>query len=298
MHQRSCVETPQQNAIVERKHQHILNVGRAISFQSKLPNCYWSYDVLHAVFLINRVTTSLLHHKSPYHVLYDHIPDSQSFKVFGCLCFASTLQSHITKLHYRARKSVFLGYKSGYKGYILLDLHTRAVFISRNVIFHENVLPYQNSTPSVTANWNYLTPSPPSFADIPDNNSSSRSPNNIPPQPTPITTSNLPTRTSSRTKNTPAYLKYYICPASHNIHLSYSKYPISDYLSYANLSYAHSCFNLSLQTHHEPKTLTEANKHDCWKKAMQDELNALDKTSTWIVVDLPPNAKPIGYKWI
>jgi hypothetical protein len=37
IHQLTCVEIPQQNAIAERKHQHLLNVARTLRFQANLP---------------------------------------------------------------------------------------------------------------------------------------------------------------------------------------------------------------------------------------------------------------------
>ncbi|CAL0299836.1 unnamed protein product [Lupinus luteus] len=143
-HQTSCVETPQQNGIVERKHQHILGVARSLVFQSDLPHCLWNYATSHAVFLINRQPTKYLSNRSPYNVLYNSLPNISNIKVFGCLCYASTLTSHRKKLDHRSRKCIFLGLKQGVKGYILMDVNTHEIFLSRNTIFYEHIFPYKN----------------------------------------------------------------------------------------------------------------------------------------------------------
>ena len=54
LHHTTCVETPQQNGIVEYKHQHILNVTRALMFHSHLPKFFWHFASAHAVHLINQ----------------------------------------------------------------------------------------------------------------------------------------------------------------------------------------------------------------------------------------------------
>ena len=82
-----CVDTPQQNGRVERKHQHILNVARAFRFQVNLPNQFWGECALTTAHLINWTPSKLIKGKTPYQVLYQSKPIYDDLRVFDTLCF-------------------------------------------------------------------------------------------------------------------------------------------------------------------------------------------------------------------
>ena len=139
--QTSCVATPQQNGRVERKHQHILNVGGALHFQANLPIYFWRESVLTAAHLINR-TPSLLHNKSPFDILVGFPPAYAAIRTFECLCFAHNHKTKGNKFASCSRKCVFVGYPFGKKGWRLFDLDTKDFFVSRDVKFFEDVYPF------------------------------------------------------------------------------------------------------------------------------------------------------------
>lgn len=47
----------------------------------------------------------------------------------------------------------------------------------------------------------------------------------------------------------------------------------------------------------EPETYEQAITHPKWRKAMQEEYNALIENNTWTLTTLPENKTTVGCKW-
>ena len=55
---------------------------------------------------------------------------------------------------------------------------------------------------------------------------------------------------------------------------------------------------LLMLINNEPWDFNEAREHKVWVSACEEELTSIEKTNTWILVDLPKGFKPIGLKWV
>nr|KYP76442.1 Retrovirus-related Pol polyprotein from transposon TNT 1-94 [Cajanus cajan] len=306
IHQTTCIETPQQNGIVERKHQHLLNVTRALLYQSSLPSSFWSFALLHATLLINCIPTPFLLNKSPYEMLHSHPYGISLLRVFGCLCYISTITAYYTKLASRAHSSIFLGFKSHTKGYLVFNLHTRELTVSHNVVFYEDQFPYLStshqtlsSDPSLPLFTFFPPTHPTSFDHIITNSPSPTVP--AIPSTTSTPTSNLHVPSHPiRTRQPPTYLQDFQTSFASTRTTSSKgiRYPLNNFLSYNRLSPSFKNFIFSISYSIEPQSYAEASKSDCWIKAMQDEITTLETNHTWFLTDLPSDKTAIGCRWV
>jgi len=327
-HYHSCAYTPQQNYVVERNHQHLLNVARSLYFQSNIPLAYWPECVSTAAFLINRTPTPNLEHKSPYEVLYKKLPDYNSLRVFCCLCYASTHQHERHKFTERATSCVFIGYESGFKGYKILDLESNTVSVTRNVVFHETIFPFidKHSTQNVSFFDDSVLP-------ISEKQKENRfqiydyfnvlnlevcpviEPTTVPAHThtrslAPLSTTVTNDQFGNDMDNTlmprketraPSYLSQYHCsnvlkePSSS---LHGTAHSLSSHLSYDKLSNEYRLFCFAIIAEKEPTTFKEAALLQKWLDAMNVELDALVSTSTREICSLHDGKRAIGCKWV
>jgi Integrase core domain/gag-polypeptide of LTR copia-type/GAG-pre-integrase domain len=143
-HQTSCVGTPQQNGVSERKNRHLLEVARALLFSANLLKIFWADAILTSCYLINRLPSRILNFKSPFEILHGRKYTISHLRVFGCICYVHIQDSG--KLDPRAKKCIFLGYSSTKKGYKCYDPNTNKTYISRDVIFNEEQMFYKTQT--------------------------------------------------------------------------------------------------------------------------------------------------------
>ena len=304
VHQTSCVNTPQQNGVAERKNRDLLEKTRAIMMQMNVPKHFWSYGVLTATYLINRLPSRVLDFLCPLEVLQQKKPDLSHLKVFGCTCFVHlSATQRRDKLDPRAVKCVFLGYSQTQKGYRCYDTTAKRLFVSRDVQFVETSPIFENSNqgeilsdfvplPEVAANIEQQSIAP--TIQHPTEASVESTINQVVQESAPnidiSEQTTLPRRNPPRERHPPAKFRDYIAAAV--------RYPPEKFLSYQNLSTSHLAYLTAISSVHEPKNFHEANSQPMWRKSMDDELKALEETNTWNIVHLPPGKHVVGCRWV
>ncbi|RVW52517.1 Retrovirus-related Pol polyprotein from transposon TNT 1-94 [Vitis vinifera] len=157
VHQSSCIDTPQQNGVAERKNRHLMEVARSLMIASNVPKQLWGEAVLTATYLINRMPSRILQFKTPCQILLAAYPSARiissiPIKVFGCTAFVHIHKSQRSKLDPTATKCIFLGYSPNQKGYKCYSPTTKKFYTSMDVTFFENQ-PFYPKTAIQGENW-------------------------------------------------------------------------------------------------------------------------------------------------
>lgn len=311
IHQKSTAATPQQNGVVERKHRHLLEVARALLFQSNLPTKFWGDCIQTVVYIINRSPLPSIGYTSPYERLFGNKPSYDHMRAFGCLCFVNTLKQGRTKFEARAHPCVFLGYPFGQKAYKIYDLTTKRVIVTRDIKFFERHFPFHFSskglshttahfflpistivsTPSSTFFDEFSTSYDTSQTIDPSTNESEHFFEHEPDTTEDNNASNQAVRRSTRLHNPPSHLKDYISTDSINAHWC-------NLVNTDSFSDLHNNFDTQDHRLVEPTSYKQAIKDPLWVQAMKSELQALQQNETWKLVSLPYGKKPIGCKWV
>ena len=90
-----------------------------------------------ASYVRNRSPTTAVKAMTPYEGWKSYKPNGNHLRIFGCRAYAHIPKDDRSKMVPKAKKSIFLRYGIGVKGYRLFDTDTSKVFQRTDIIFNE-----------------------------------------------------------------------------------------------------------------------------------------------------------------
>ncbi|GJX52129.1 retrovirus-related pol polyprotein from transposon TNT 1-94 [Tanacetum coccineum] len=116
-HQTSVARTPQQNGIVKRRNQTLVEAARTMLIFSKAPLFLWAEAINTACYTQNRSLIHKRYNKTPYELMQDKKPDLSFLHVFGALYYPTNDNTDLGKFDAKEDIRIFIGYTPAKKAF-------------------------------------------------------------------------------------------------------------------------------------------------------------------------------------
>ncbi|CAL2253623.1 unnamed protein product [Prunus armeniaca] len=264
--------SPQQNGVAERKNRTVMEMAKCMIQEKELSYNLWCEAVNTTVYLLNRSPTKALETSTPFERVSGRKPGIKQLKVFGSMCYPLVPGAVRHKLEATSVMGLFIGYGICEKGYRILNPITQKVILSRDVIFDEH------------GKWDWekhkvkeiCIPLPANrYTDMDRTTDELENQDQVTSDDTQVE-SGIPLATEGGESSS---------------HPQYDDTP----LRYRNLSEIYERYHVCII---EPECFDEAAKDEAWSKAMENEINMIEKNQTWELVNRPFDKPVIGEKWV
>ncbi|CAA7047040.1 unnamed protein product [Microthlaspi erraticum] len=301
---RTCTYTPQQNGVAERMNRTIMEKVRCLLDESGLGEPFWAEAAATAAYLVNRSPCSAIDHNVPEQLWLTRKPGYNHLRRFGSVAYVHQDQG---KLKPRALKGVFLGYPPGTKGYKIWLLNEEKCVISRNVVFHENVVFKDLKSEENQASASKALPAPTvsteTFIRIEDEDDVGAQNEHVTES---VDAGGETQENASSSESDEAETEDVSADAVDltNYQLARDRgrrqpKPPAKFSDYSEVAFA--LLTAEFVTSEEPSCYHEARRSKDWVKwngGMTEEMESLWKNGTWIIVDRPKDKKVIGSRWL
>jgi hypothetical protein len=275
----SVARTPQQNGVVERKNRTVQEMAQTMIMDSKLIDMFWTQEVHTTVHIQNRVILRNNTYKTPYELWKGRPTNVKHFRVFGRKCYIKREDGRMGKFDSRVDKGILVGYSSARKAYKCYNLRLNKVLESINITIDETGK-LESKKEENKSMEQLFEEEDEKEEEEEDEDEDEDNPIEVEEQvqqvslktPSKLVQKNHPSNQIIGNKDARVVIRRKICSPEQT--------------------------HLALLSTIEPNCFEESNKDELWNKAMDEELDQIEKNDTWELVQRPKNKNVIDTKWV
>mmetsp|Transcript_4433 Transcript_4433/g.6561 ORF Transcript_4433/g.6561 Transcript_4433/m.6561 type:complete len:721 (+) Transcript_4433:1450-3612(+) len=129
-------DAPFQNGLAERPNRTLGEIMKCLLYQSQLGPEYWSWALLHACYLKNRLPHRAIG-KTPFEVWSSTKPSAKHWRIFGCPVIVCLPGIKSAKLDSHTAHGIFLGFTATDNNIYYRDSVTKRIKTATHVTFDE-----------------------------------------------------------------------------------------------------------------------------------------------------------------